>query len=107
MGMTAYLIVRSNVPNPDDRPLFDAWYQKEHLPDAHKDLGVARAWRAWGTTDPSIHCAFYEFPDVKAAEQATAPEAIRHLIKEYDRVWGTRVTRTREIISVVQSMEKI
>ena len=105
--MSAFLIVRSNIPNPDDRPLFDTWYQAEHLADASKGLGARRAWRAWSTTDASIHCAFYEFADVNDAERAAASDAIHRLIQEYDRVWGTRVTRTREILSVVQRLENI
>ena len=104
--MTALLIVRADIPDPADRPLFDTWYETEHLPSACKALRPERAWRAWGRTEPSIHYAFYEFPDVGAAQEALASEAIKSLIKEFDRVWNahkTRVTRTREIVEVIHS----
>src|SRR4051812_45291526 len=100
--MTALLIVRATIPDLVDRPLFDAWYQNEHVPDAYRDLRPDRAWRAWSKTDPSIHYAFYELSDVEGVERALASAAIKLLIKEFDRVWGNRVTRTREVVEVVQ-----
>jgi hypothetical protein len=100
--MTGLLIVRANVADPADRPLFDTWYQNEHVPDAYRSLRPDRAWRAWSRTDPMIHYAFYEFPDTEAAQGALASEAIKLLIQEFDRVWGARVTRTREVVEVVQ-----
>jgi hypothetical protein len=45
-----------------------------------------------------VHYAFYQFPDVAAAAAVTSSPAIRALIAEFDARWGTRVTRTREII---------
>ncbi len=58
------------------------------------------AWRAWSRTDPAVHYAFYQFADVAAAEAVGTSPAIRALIAEFDARWGTRVTRTREVIEV-------
>ena len=97
---TTWLMVRAVVADPTDRPGFDAWYAAEHLPDAHHAFGASRARRCWSRTDPSVHCAFYEFPDAATAEAAIASSALRDLVAEFDRVWGSRVTRTRELLEL-------
>ena len=96
----AYLVVRATVADPADRAGFDAWYAAEHLPDAFKAFGVKRAWRAWSRNDPAVHCAFYEFPSLAAAEAGTSGTEIAALIAEFDRVWQNRVVRTRELLEV-------
>ena len=95
--MSAYLVVRAIVTEAD-RLAFDEWYRKEHLPDAAKAFKAQQAWRGWSRSDPSVHYAFYQFPDVTAAEAIASSPAIRTLVAEFDARWGTRVTRTREII---------
>jgi hypothetical protein len=97
--MPAYLVVRAVVAEADRRD-FDAWYRNEHLPDALKAFNAQNAWRAWSRTDPSVHYAYYQFADVAAAEAVGSSPAIRTLIAEFDARWGTRVTRTREVIEV-------
>jgi hypothetical protein len=97
--MPAYLVVRAVVAEAD-RSDFDAWYRNEHLPDALKAFSAQNAWRAWSHTDPSVHYAYYQFADVAAAEAVGTSPAIRTLIAEFDARWGTRVTRTREVIEV-------
>jgi hypothetical protein len=94
------LIVRAVVPEAD-RAAFDAWYRAEHLPDAMRAFGVARAFRAWNRTTPEIHVAAYEFPSVAAARAVQGTAAIEALIAEFDRVWQGRVSRTREVFEVV------
>lgn len=98
--MSAYLVVRAVVPEAD-RPAFDDWYRTEHLPDAAKAFAAQAAWRAWSRTDPAVHYAYYRFADVAGAEAATKPSAIAGLVADFDARWGTRVTRTREIIEVI------
>jgi len=95
--MPAYFVVRAVVAESDRRD-FDTWYRAEHLPDALKAFNAQHAWRAWSRSDPTVHYAFYQFPDVAAAEAITSSPAIRTLVAEFDARWGTRVTRTREII---------
>ena len=103
MSGKAYLVVRAVVAEADRRD-FDQWYRTEHLPDAVKAFAALRAWRGWSRTDPSVHCAFYQFADVGAVEAINNSPAIRTLIAEFDRRWGTRVTRTREIIEVADEI---
>jgi hypothetical protein len=40
---SAYFVVRATVADPAKRAAFDEWYRNEHLPDAAKAFGVARA----------------------------------------------------------------
>ncbi len=95
------LMVRAVIANADDRAAFDSWYEKEHLPDAAKTFSPVRAWRSWSKSDPSVHIAFYAFETVQQAEAIQTTDGIRSLIAEFDRVWGNKVTRTREVLEVV------
>ena len=97
----ALFVVRAVVPDPADRAAFDQWYAQEHLPDALRAFHARQGWRAWSRVDPSVHTAFYRFDSVAAAEAATAPPALQPLIAEFDRRWGARVTRARDILEVV------
>ncbi len=104
MATRTYFVVRAVIPNPADRAAFDIWYQEEHLPDAMRAFNVTHAFRAWNRTDPSVHCAFYEFPSVAAAESLGGTDVIKALIEEFDRQWQGRVTRSREIFEVMQEI---
>ncbi|MEM1276503.1 MAG: hypothetical protein AAGH74_08255 [Pseudomonadota bacterium] len=101
--MPAYLIVRAQVPE-DELTAFDRWYQDEHLPDAMAAFGASHAERGWSADDPRVHIALYTFPNITTAETVLASAATANLIAEFDRVWQGRVTRTREVVSVRQSM---
>jgi hypothetical protein len=102
--MPAYLVVRAVVPEAD-RAEFDRWYREEHLPDAKRALAARAAWRAWSVADPAVHCAFYRFDNVAAAQAATTGDAIKALVAEFDRCWGSRVTRSRDILDVADELE--
>jgi len=101
--MTAYLIVRAEVPEAD-REAFDRWYENEHLPDAHKAFKSLSAKRGWSSVDPLVHFAFYEFSDLRTAEAISTSDAIKELISEFDRCWQDRVVRAREVVEIAQSM---
>ena len=97
----AYFIVRATVTDPAKRAAFDAWYQNEHLPDATKAFGITKARRFWSASDPSLHMATYEFPDLPALECGTGPDTMKPLIAEFDRCWPG-VTRTREVLVLAE-----
>ncbi len=99
-----YLVVRAEVPDPGDRARFDHWYASDHLPWAIRAFAAARGWRCWSRSNPAIHYAFYEFADVAAADAAIRPETIKPLVEDFDRVWGDRVSRRREILELVQEL---
>ena len=75
--MSACFIVRAQVVDLAVKDAFDRWYQDEHLPDAMKAFGAK-------------------------ARAVPGSEAIKPLIAEFDRLWGEKVVRTREVVSVVQ-----
>ena len=101
MNGKGIFVVRAVVANPDDRPGFDKWYETEHLPDALKAFSALRAWRIWSRSDPSVHIAFYEFPNAAAADAVQSSEGIKGMVAEFDRAWGDKVTRSREVWDVV------
>jgi hypothetical protein len=96
----AWLVVPAVVADPADRATFDEWYHHEHLRDAVKAFAVHTAWRGWSVTDPSIHCAHYGFESRERLDTVMAGPEIAGLIAEFDRCWGGRVTRTRDILAV-------
>ena len=102
--MTAYLIVRAEVPS-GDRDAFDDWYETEHLPDAHAAFKSLSARRGWSDLQKNVHVAIYEFPSIEVARAIAggSPE-ITALIAEFDRVWQDRVKRSREVLPVVQTL---
>lgn len=104
--MSAYLIVRAQV-DPAIHDAFDTWYQTEHLPEALKAFqafGARGAKRGWSSLDADVHIAFYEFPDLAAAEALMASDILQVLIAEFDRRWGNKAPRTREIVEFSQTI---
>ena len=95
-------VVRAEVPDEKDRGPFDHWYASDHLPWAIKVFGAQRGWRCWSRSDPAVHYAFYEFADVVQAQALIGSEKIKPLIADFDRVWGDRVARQREVLEIVQ-----
>jgi hypothetical protein len=101
-----WFMVRAELADPADRERFDHWYASDHLPWAVREFGARRGWRCWSHTEPNVHYAFYEFADLQAAQAATAPARVRPLVEDFDRVWGDRVARRRDMIEIVQQTEK-
>jgi len=101
----ALFMVRAALTDPADRPAFDRWYATEHLPDALEAFQAECAWRCWSELEPSVHYAFYQFATVEAARAVLQSPGIRLLIAEFDRVWGSRVIRTRDILNSVQTIQ--
>jgi hypothetical protein len=99
-----YFVVRAQVPDAADRERFDHWYATDHLPWAVRVFGAQRGWRCWNRSDPAVHYAFYEFADVEEAQALIGSDEIKSLVADFDRVWGSRVSRRREILEVVQEM---
>jgi hypothetical protein len=102
--MTACFIVRAQVADAALRKEFDRWYRDEHLPDAVKAFKAQRAWRGWSEVDASMHYAFYEFDDVARVRAIPGSDALKRLVAEFDRVWGDKVTRSRDIVEAVQRL---
>lgn len=101
--MTAYLIVRADV-DPSVKEQFDVWYQNEHLPDALKGFNAVSAKRGWSSVDANVHIAFYEFPDLDAADAILGSDIMKGFIKEFDRHWEGKVERSRELVEFCQQI---
>lgn len=101
--MTAFLIVRAEV-EPAAREAFDSWYQNEHLPDAAAAFGAAGASRGWSDVDDNVHIAFYEFADLAEVNRVMGSDALKGMIAEFDRLWTGKVTRTREVLELIQEI---
>src|SRR3546814_57201 len=104
MDGKACFMVRAVVAAESDRPAFDRWYADEHLPDAVRLFGARSARRGWSLADPSVHYAMYDFENAAAMRAAVESPALTELVAEFDRVWGTRVTRTRELIEIAGAL---
>ncbi|MEP6998754.1 MAG: hypothetical protein ABI900_13965 [Betaproteobacteria bacterium] len=102
--MTAHLIVRAQITDPRDKVPFDRWYQDEHLPQAVAAFHPIRAWRGWSKTDPLVHFAFYEYAELSTIDEAIQSEAMKGVISEFERMWGTRVPRAREVVVCTQML---
>ena len=104
--MSAYLLVRAEVEK-SSREGFDNWYQNEHLPSALKEFEDSiGAWRAWSDVEDGIHLAFYEFEDLESAHKLLNSDLMKDFIKEFDRHWLGKVTRTRDVFEVRQTLKK-
>ena len=102
--MTARFIVRAQVVEAAVKDDFDRWYQDEHLPDALKAFKALRAWRGWSDVDASVHYAVYEFADLAGARAIQGSAALKRLVAEFDRAWGDKVTRSRDIVEAIQTI---
>ena len=103
--MTALFMVRAQIADEQMKGAFDRWSHDEHLPDALKAFGARRAWRGWGE-DPLVHYAWYEFEDLARARAILGSDALERLVADFDRAWGTKVARSRDFVTIVQSEAK-
>ncbi len=99
--VSVLFIVRAEVTEAD-REAFDCWYETEHLPEAMAAFKTLSARRGWSEVDDGVHIAFYEFADMDALKAVTETEILKGFIAEFDRVWGDRVKRSRDIVPVKQ-----
>jgi len=101
--MMETLIVRAVVP-ADLRDQFDLWYEAEHLPEAQDAFGAYEAYRGWSDDNPDLHFALYRFSETGAVDRITQNGTLGVLISKFDARWQGRVTRTRDVIKVRQSL---
>jgi hypothetical protein len=99
------LIVRAQVVDAAVKADFDRWYQDEHLADCLKAFGARRAWRGWSDLDACAHYAVYEFDDAALARAVPGSAALKSMAGEFDRKWGDKVSRRRDILEAAQTIE--
>lgn len=96
-----YFVVRAVVAAPL-REKFDHWYATDHLPWALAEFKAEKAWRFWSATEAGVHYAVYRFADRAGLDAALKSEAMKALIADFDRSFPTGVTRTREVLDLVE-----
>jgi hypothetical protein len=97
----AYFIVRA-VVTETLRQKFDYWYSTDHLPRALAGFKAEKAWRFWSTVDAAVHYAVYQFADMARLDAAMKSDALKALIADFDQTWPAGVTRTRDIVNLVE-----
>ena len=103
--MTALLIVRAQVPEAD-RAAFDRWYEEEHLPQALAEFACLSAERGWSAVDEGVHVAQYRFATLAEVEAIPGSDGMARMVAEFDGHWQGRVTRTRDMIDLAQSIDR-
>jgi hypothetical protein len=97
----AYFMVRSVVTEAL-RQKFDHWYSTDHLPRALADFKAEKCWRFWSTMDAGVHYAVYQFADIAKLDTAMKSDAFKALVADFDQSWPAGVTRTRDLLSMVE-----
>ena len=101
--MRIFLVVKSFVPTHLKND-FDDWYEKEHLFEAKQTFSAISASRGWQIENEDIHCAYYEFDNLKKANEILKSEALNKMINIYDKKWSNQIERKRKIISITQEI---
>ena len=101
--MRIFLVVKSFVPSYLKKD-FDDWYEKEHLFEAKQTFSAISASRGWEIENEDIHYAYYEFDNLKKANEILKSEALNKMINIYDKKWSHQIDRKRKIISITQEI---
>jgi hypothetical protein len=97
----SFFLVRAVVAEPL-RDKFDHWYSTDHLPAACRIFKCEKAWRFWSAVEPGVHYAVYRFADKAACDAALGSNDFKALVADFDRAFPQGVTRTRDIVSLVE-----
>jgi hypothetical protein len=87
------------------RDKFDHWYATEHLPWACRAFKCDSAWRGWSTLEEGVHYAVYRFADKAACDKALGAAEFQELIADFNTSWPEGVSRTRDVVTVVEERE--
>ena len=87
------------------REKFDHWYSTDHLPLAIKIFKCEKSWRFWSEVEPGVHYAVYQFADKAACDAALGSQAFKELVADFTRTWPEGVTRTRDVVTLVEERE--
>jgi len=100
----AYFMVRAVVEEPL-RQKFDEWYASHHLPMALAAFKADKAWRFWSRAEPGVHYAVYRFADMARLDAALKAPSFKELIADFDQAWPRGVTRTRDMLDLVEERD--
>ena len=74
------------------------------MSEAKQSFNAISAWRGWETENGDIHYAYYEFDNLKKANEILKSEALKKMINIYDKKWSNQIDRTRKIIKITQEI---
>ncbi len=101
--MRVFLVVKSLVPSHLKKD-FDEWYENEHLSEAKHSFIAISAFRGWEVENEDNHYAYYEFDNLKKANEILKSDALKKMINIYDKKWLNQIDRTRKIITITQEI---
>jgi hypothetical protein len=84
------------------RDKFNHWYSTDHLPWAIKVFKCEKAWRFWSEVEQGVHYAVYQFADKAQLDAAPDSDGFKALVADFNRSWPEGVTRTRDIVTLVE-----
>jgi hypothetical protein len=93
-------LVRAVVAEPL-RDKFDHWYSTDHMPWAMRAFKCEKAQRFWSDAEQGVHYAVYQFADKARLDAALASDEFKELIADFNRSWPEGVTRTRDVMTLV------
>ena len=96
-------LVRAVVAEPL-RAKFDHWYSTDHLPWAMKVFKCEKAWRFWSEVEQGVHYAVYQFGDKAQLDAALGSEEFKDLVADFNRSWPEDVTRTRDVVTLIEEV---
>jgi hypothetical protein len=97
----AYFMVRAVVEEPP-RQKFDHWYSSHHLPMALEEFKCEKCWRFWSAVDAGVHYAVYQLADMARLDAAMKSQGFKGLVVDFDQAWPKGVTRTRDLVTMVE-----
>ena len=100
----AFFLVRAVVAE-NLREKFDHWYSTDHLPRALSRFKCEKCWRFWSETDKGVHYAVYRFADMARLDAAIKSDAYKELVADFNRSWPEGVTRTHDIVNLVEERD--
>ncbi len=98
---TSFFLVRAVVAE-SLRDKFDHWYSTDLLPKALVIFKAEKAWRFWSVAEEGVHYAVYQFADMAQLDAAMKSAGLKTLIAEFDAAFPQGVTRTRDIVTLVE-----
>ena len=84
------------------REKFDHWYSTDHLPWAIRVFKCDKAWRFWSATEQGVHYAVYRFADKASCDAALGCDEFKEMVADFNRAFPEGVTRTRDIVTLVE-----
>lgn len=102
MTMPKSLFLVRAVVVPALREKFDHWYSTDHLPWAIRVFKCEKAERFWSEIEQGVHYAVYQFADKARLDAALASDGFKEMIADFNRRWPEGVTRTRDVMTLIE-----